>query len=68
VTGRTSRVTRIDYVPTWVRHPDYTVLPVGRALRRRESDPAALRASWRRTVSVVGQNQAVRPVPRRLPR
>jgi len=62
-----SRVTRIDYVPTWVRHPDFTVLPVGRALRRHEADRATLRASWRRTVAVVGRGAHLRPVPRRPP-
>ena len=43
------RVERVTYVPTWVRHPDYTIL---RAARRS--------SSWRRTVSVVGRNRRVR--------
>ncbi len=67
VEGARSRVTRVDYVPTWVRHPDYTVLPVGRALRRGQAPAAALRASWARTVGVVGRRPGLRPVPRRLP-
>jgi poly-gamma-glutamate synthesis protein (capsule biosynthesis protein) len=44
-----ARVERIRYVPTWVRHPDYTIL---RAARRS--------VSWRRTVSVVGRSRRVR--------
>jgi hypothetical protein len=68
VTGQRSRVTNVDYVPTWVRHPDFTVLPVGRALRRHEAPESELRASWARTVGVVGRRPGLRPVPRRLPR
>jgi poly-gamma-glutamate synthesis protein (capsule biosynthesis protein) len=43
-------VDRITYVPTWVRHPDYTILRA-----------APHSTSWRRTVSVVGRNRRVRP-------
>jgi hypothetical protein len=68
VKGKRARVERIRYVPTWVRHPDYTVLPVGRAIRRGLADPAALRASWRRTVRVAGTGRRLRPLPARLPR
>jgi poly-gamma-glutamate capsule biosynthesis protein CapA/YwtB (metallophosphatase superfamily) len=66
VQGARAVVKRIDYVPTWVRHPDFTVLPVGRALGRRQADPALLRASWKRTAQVVGRTKRLRPVPRRL--
>jgi poly-gamma-glutamate capsule biosynthesis protein CapA/YwtB (metallophosphatase superfamily) len=66
VRGTHSRVVKVDYVPTWVRHPDYTVLPVGRALRRGQAPAAELRASWARTVGVVGRRPGLRPVPRRL--
>ena len=45
-----ARVERVTYVPTWVRHPDYTIL---RAARRS--------VSWRRTVAVVGRDRRVRP-------
>lgn len=68
VVGDRARVERVEYTPTWVRHPDYTVLPVGQALRRGQGDPASLRASYRRTVGVVGRAQGLRPVPARLPR
>lgn len=64
---RGARVARIRYIPTWVRHPDYAVLPVGDAARRGLADRAALRASYRRTVAVVGRSTRVRPVPSRAP-
>jgi hypothetical protein len=63
--GRRARVRAIRYVPVWVRHPDYAVLPVGDALRRHLADPAALRASWARTVHVAGRARGVTPVPAR---
>jgi Bacterial capsule synthesis protein PGA_cap len=68
VRGRRSWVRRIDYVPTWVRHPDFTVLPVGRALRRREANRPSLLGSWRRTVGVVGRRPGLAPVPRSVSR
>ena len=48
-----SRVQRISYTPTWVRHPEYTVVRAARARR----------ASWRRTVAVVGRSRRVHPEP-----
>jgi Bacterial capsule synthesis protein PGA_cap len=62
-----ARVRSISYIPVWVRHPNYAVLPVGDALRRHLADPATLRASWRRTVRVAGRARGVAPVPVRLP-
>jgi poly-gamma-glutamate synthesis protein (capsule biosynthesis protein) len=62
-----SRVIAVRYVPTWVEHPEYTVLPIGGALRRGEGDAATLRASYERTVSVVGRGKRIRPVPETLP-
>ena len=47
------RVERITYTPTWVRHPDYTVVRAARAQR----------AAYRRTVAVVGRSRRVRPAP-----
>jgi poly-gamma-glutamate capsule biosynthesis protein CapA/YwtB (metallophosphatase superfamily) len=44
------RARRVRYVPTWVRHPDYRVLPA-----RRGS------VSWRRTVAVAGRAPWLRP-------
>jgi capsule synthesis protein PGA_cap len=61
-----ARVRGIRYVPVWVRHPDYAVLPIGDALRHHLADPAALRASWTRTVGVAGRTRGVAPLPARL--
>jgi poly-gamma-glutamate capsule biosynthesis protein CapA/YwtB (metallophosphatase superfamily) len=50
-------VGRLGYVPTWVEHPSYRILPVARALARRSASPATramLRASLRRTTTAVG--------------
>ena len=47
------RVDRISYTPTWVRHPDFTVLRAGRTNR----------ASYRRTVAVAGRARHLRPLP-----
>ena len=57
-----AEVSGVDYVPTWVRHPDYAVLPVGVALRRRLAPTGVLRASRRRTIAVAGRAPGVRPV------
>jgi len=59
---RGARVTRVDYVPVYVRHPDFTVVPVAQALRRGEGPASELRASWRRTVSVVGRDNRHAPL------
>ncbi|MEA2332731.1 MAG: hypothetical protein QOH58_2869 [Thermoleophilaceae bacterium] len=50
-TDRGVRARRVRYVPTWVRHPDYRVLPAA---------PGSL--SWRRTVAAVGRRPGIRPV------
>ena len=50
-----ARVTFIHYVPIWVRHPGFLVLPAGTAWRTDHADAAALRASYQRTVAVVGR-------------
>ena len=44
VRGSRARAKRVRYVPVWVRHPDYRVLPA-----RRGS------LSWRRTVAAAGR-------------
>ncbi len=66
VSGHGARVTRVDYVPVFVRQPDYTVEPVGPALRSGALDAATARASYERTVSVAGRGHGVEPIPRRL--
>jgi poly-gamma-glutamate synthesis protein (capsule biosynthesis protein) len=62
-----ARVTKVRYVPIWVRHPDFTVLPAGLAVRSDPADAAELRASYERTVAVAGRSATVQPVPARLP-
>jgi poly-gamma-glutamate synthesis protein (capsule biosynthesis protein) len=57
-----AEVSGVDYVPTWVRHPDYAVLPVGVALRRHLASRPVLRASRHRTIAVAGRARGVRPV------
>ncbi len=65
VDGDGARVTGARYVPTWTDHTDYRVLPVGEALENGEADEASLRASYERTVDVVGQKPA-KPEPATL--
>jgi poly-gamma-glutamate synthesis protein (capsule biosynthesis protein) len=57
-----AEVSGVDYVPTWVRHPDYAVLPVGVGLRRNLAPARVLRASRQRTIAVAGRARGVRPV------
>jgi Bacterial capsule synthesis protein PGA_cap len=66
VDGQGDRVESVRYVPVWVRHPDYVVLPVGEAAREGEADEAELRASYERTVDVVGRGRGVTAEPERL--
>jgi hypothetical protein len=67
VDGHGSKVTDVRYVPTWVEHPEYTVLPVGDAIEKGEGDAASLKASYDRTVGVVGRRKGIKPVPEKLP-
>ena len=66
VDSRGSRVAFIHYVPIWVRHPDYVVLPAGIAWRTDPADAPELRASYRRTVATVGRGPQVQPIPASL--
>jgi poly-gamma-glutamate synthesis protein (capsule biosynthesis protein) len=68
VDGGGPRVERVRYVPTWVQHPDYTVLPVGPALQGGGADAASLRASYERTVGIAGEGRDIEPDPPKLPR
>jgi poly-gamma-glutamate synthesis protein (capsule biosynthesis protein) len=63
---RGARVTFVRYVPIWVRHPDFVVLPAGAAWRTDRADAAALRASYERTVAVAGRGPLIQPVPAHL--
>ncbi len=65
--GGEVRVRRVRYVPVFVNHPDYEVLPIGDALERGDGDPALLRESYQRTVSVIGAGKRIKPVPSKLP-
>jgi hypothetical protein len=67
VEGRRARLERVRYVPVWVSQPDYTVLPVGDAIRAGEGDAPSLRASYQRTVDVAGRDKGIEPVPPRPP-
>ncbi len=68
VSGDRSRVTGITYLPTWDRRPDYKALPIGDAFRRHQEALRILRASYRRTVSVVGRIRGIlEPIPARVP-
>jgi capsule synthesis protein PGA_cap len=51
--GRRVRAPRVRYVPIWVRHPDFAVLPA-----RRGS------TSWKRTVAAAGRRRHIGPVVR----
>ena len=62
-----ARVTFINYVPIWVQHPSFVVLPVGRGLRVDPADAAELRASYARTVAAAGRGPQVQPIPAHLP-
>jgi hypothetical protein len=67
VNSRGARVTLVRYLPIWVRHPDFEVLPAGFAWRTDHVDAAALRASYKRTVAVAGRTSRIQPIPARLP-
>jgi poly-gamma-glutamate synthesis protein (capsule biosynthesis protein) len=61
-----ARVTFIRYVPVWVRHPDFVVLPAGTAWRTDPADAAALRASYERTIAAAGRGPRIQPIPAHL--
>jgi poly-gamma-glutamate capsule biosynthesis protein CapA/YwtB (metallophosphatase superfamily) len=68
VRGNRSTLTGISYMPTWNRHPDYTVLPIGDALKRHEAPADVLRASYHRTTATAGRiPHLLGPIPGRLP-
>ena len=71
VAGEKVTVRRVDYVPIYVRRPDFVVVPVGARLRQLarigrsgSAEAAALRESRRRTIAVVRQTRWTRPLPR----
>lgn len=50
-TGDTVKAKRVRYLPIWVRHPDYRVLPASRGS-----------LSWKRTVAAAGRRPGIGPV------
>jgi capsule synthesis protein PGA_cap len=66
--GGRVRVNSVSYVPVFVNHPDYEVLPIGDALKKREGDATLLRASYQRTVSIIGKGRNIRPIPANPPK
>ena len=60
-----ARARSAGYVPVFVNHPDYEVLPIGDALKRGQGDPELLRDSYQRTVGVVGSGKQHRSRCRR---
>ena len=66
VDSRGARVSFIRYVPIWVRHPDFVVIPAGVAWRTDPADAAALRASYERTVAAAGRGPRIQPIPAHL--
>ena len=67
VRGNQSNLTGISYMPTWNRHPDYTVLPIGDALKRHQESASVLQASYHRTTATAGRiPHLLGPIPGRL--
>ena len=66
IDSRGARATFIRYVPIWVRHPDFVVLPAGTAWSTDPADAAALRASYERTVAAAGRGPRIQPIPAHL--
>jgi hypothetical protein len=66
IDGVGAHVDRVRYVPVWVDHSDYSVLPVGDAMKSGEADSASLRDSYERTTDVAGSGGGVVPVPPKL--
>jgi Bacterial capsule synthesis protein PGA_cap len=66
--GGKTRVTSVSYVPVFVSQPDYTVLPIGSALKKGQGDSTLLRESYARTVDVVGKSKRIQPIPEKLPK
>jgi poly-gamma-glutamate synthesis protein (capsule biosynthesis protein) len=66
-TGKHAALTGITYLPTWDRHPDYTVLPIGEALQDHRAAAGVLTNSYNRTTATVGRIPGVlEPIPGRL--
>jgi poly-gamma-glutamate capsule biosynthesis protein CapA/YwtB (metallophosphatase superfamily) len=52
-------VGKVSYIPTWLEHPSYRILPVAKALARGSASPATralLRRSLQRTTTAIGRS------------
>ncbi|MCH9718914.1 MAG: CapA family protein [Actinomycetia bacterium] len=58
---------KVSYVPVTVRRPDYLVVPIGLGAKSGLMSLESLRASYTRTVSVVGRTKKIKPVPQTSP-
>lgn len=65
--GKGVHATQVEYVPTTVRLSDYTVLPVGDALRSGEASKEELRTAYESVVGLAGQGNGINPLPREFP-
>jgi Bacterial capsule synthesis protein PGA_cap len=61
-----ARATFVHYVPIWVQHPSFVVLPIATGLRVDPVDASLLRASYQRTVAVAGRGPRTQPIPAHL--
>jgi len=62
-----ARATLVQYVPIWVQHPSFVVLPIATGLRIDPADAPLLRASYGRTVAAAGRGSRIQPIPAQLP-
>jgi Bacterial capsule synthesis protein PGA_cap len=66
VDPRGARATFVHYMPIWVQHPSFVVLPIATGLRTDPADASLLRASYQRTVAAAGRGRRTQPIPERL--
>jgi poly-gamma-glutamate synthesis protein (capsule biosynthesis protein) len=67
VDGHGARATFVRYVPVWVQHPSFVVLPIATGLRVDPADASLLRASYARTVAAAGRGPRTQPIPASVP-
>jgi hypothetical protein len=67
VDRRGARATFVHYVPIWVQHPSFVVLPIATGLRIDPAEASLLRASYQRTVAAAGRGPRTQPIPEQLP-
>lgn len=67
VTDTSVKAKKVSYVPITVRRPDYLVVPIKEGARSGLMSRDSLRASYNRTVGVIGRSGNVKPIPRSAP-